>query len=103
MSAFKAMTQSEKRLFSVKLVILFCVLLVEGRLVYLQVIKHGEFREMSDRQHVTPKDVQASRGLIEDRNQSPLAVNVDLFNVCAHPDLISDKAGTARVLSQSLG
>jgi cell division protein FtsI (penicillin-binding protein 3) len=103
MSAFKAMTQSEKRLFSVKLVILFCVLLVEGRLVYLQVIKHGEFREMSDRQQFTPKDVQASRGLIEDRNESPLAVNVDLFNVCAHPDLITDKAGTARVLSQSLG
>jgi len=97
------MTQGEKRLFIVKLAILFCALVVEGRLVYLQVIKHGEFREMADRQQFTPKEVQASRGLIEDRNESPLAVNVDLFNVCAHPDLIADKAGTAKVLSQSLG
>jgi cell division protein FtsI (penicillin-binding protein 3) len=103
MSAFKTMTQGEKRLFAVKLVILFCALIVEGRLVYLQVIKHSEFREMADRQQFTPKDVQASRGLIEDRNESPLAVNVDLFNVCAHPDLITDKVTTAKILSQSLG
>ncbi|MGH7739297.1 MAG: peptidoglycan D,D-transpeptidase FtsI family protein, partial [bacterium] len=103
MNAFQTMTKTEKRIFAVKILILSCALVVEGRLVYLQVIKHGEFREMADRQQFFVKQVPPSRGLIEDRSGDPLAVNVDLFNVCAHPDQIQDKTDAAKVLSRSLG
>lgn len=103
MNVFQTMTKTEKRIFVVKLIILSCALAVEGRLVYLQVLKHGEFREMADRQQFFVKQVPPSRGLIEDRDGTPLAVNVDLFNVCAHPDEIEDKTEAAKVLSRSLG
>ncbi len=41
--------------------------------------------------------------MIEDRSGALLAMNIGLFNVCAHPDQITDKANTAAALSHALG
>ncbi len=103
MSAFKNYTQMQKRLLLLEMVILVSALCVECRLVYLQIFKHGDFGRMANHQQFSPKEISASRGMIKDREGSLLAMNIGLFNVCAHPNLITDKARTAAVLSQALG
>ena len=96
-------SQMQKRLLLLEGAVLSAVLCVEGRLVYLQVLKHSEFRQLAYHQQYTPKETSPSRGMIEDRSGGLLAMNIGLFNVCAHPNQIADKAGTAAALSRALG
>jgi cell division protein FtsI/penicillin-binding protein 2 len=86
-----------------QIIILAAGLSLEGRLAYLQIFKHAEYRDLAYRQQYTPKETKPSRGVIEDRTGALLAVNIGLFNVAAHPDQIQDKASTALVLSRVLG
>ncbi len=92
-----------QRLWILESVIFFALLGVEARLVYLQVFKHSEYSQLAFHQQYTSKETQPSRGLIEDRNGVLLAMNIDLYNVCGHPDQIQDKAHAAAVLSGVLG
>lgn len=92
-----------QRLWILESVIFLSLVGVEARLVYLQVIKHGEYSQLAYHQQYTSKETQPSRGLIEDRNGVLMAMNIDLYNVCGHPDQIQDKAHTAAVLSGVLG
>ncbi|HJT25131.1 MAG TPA: hypothetical protein VJ873_11190, partial [bacterium] len=103
MSGLRNYNQLQKRILLLEAAILAAVLCVEGRLVYLQVFKHVEFRQLAYHQQYTPKETKPSRGVIEDRSGALLAMNIDLFNVCAHPNQITDKAGTAEALSRALG
>ncbi|HVZ80463.1 MAG TPA: penicillin-binding transpeptidase domain-containing protein [bacterium] len=93
----------QKRILLVEGVVLLSILAVEARLAYLQILKHAEFHRMAYHQQYSPKETRASRGMIEDRSGDLLAMNIDLFNVCAHPNQIQDKSGTARALAQALG
>ncbi len=93
----------QKRLLLLESVLFLSILFVEGRLVYLQVFKHSEFRQLAYHQQYTSKETSPSRGMIEDRSGEALAMNIGLFNVCAHPDQITDKDNTAAALSHALG
>lgn len=93
----------QKRLLFLEAIIITAALCVEGRLVYLQVYKHWDFMRMAYHQQYKSKEATASRGVIEDRYGNLLAMNIDLFNVCAHPDQITDKAEAAIILSRALG
>lgn len=84
-------------------ILLVLASLVALRLVWLQVVRFGDFRQMARRQQLSPREVKAERGQILDRNGVPLAVNVELFNVSANPPQVHDKSGTAAVLSKALG
>ena len=103
MSAFDRYSQMQRRLLLLEAVILLSAMVVECRLVYLQIYKHGDFHRMANRQQFTHQEISASRGMIMDREGSLLAMNIGLFNVSAHPDLISDKVQAAAVLSRALG
>jgi cell division protein FtsI/penicillin-binding protein 2 len=92
-----------QRLWILESVLFFALLGVEARLAYLQVIKHHEYSQLASHQQYTSKETQPVRGLIEDRNGTLLATNIDLYNVCGHPDQIPDKCRTAAVLSGALG
>ena len=76
---------------------------VSSRLVWLQVIRFTDFRQMASRQQLTPREVRAERGQILDRNGVPLAVNVELFNVSANPSQVHDKYSASAALSRALG
>jgi stage V sporulation protein D (sporulation-specific penicillin-binding protein) len=78
-----------------------CVL--SARLAYLQVIKHSDFDRMARRQQLIPQETQARRGMIKDRNGELWAVNLDLYNVFAHPRRIKDRRTTAIKLANALG
>jgi cell division protein FtsI/penicillin-binding protein 2 len=97
------LTPIQKRLMALEAVVLICCACVEARLVYLQVWKHSDFKHMASHQQYIQKQVEASRGNIEDRNGALLAMNIGLFNVDAHPDQLDDKARDAALLSHALG
>jgi cell division protein FtsI (penicillin-binding protein 3) len=103
MSARSSSSPLLNRVWILEGIICLAFLCVEARLVYLQVIKHSEYAQLAFHQQYTSKETQPSRGLIEDRNGVLMAMNIDLFNVCGHPDQIRDKAHTAAVLSGVLG
>lgn len=103
MSSIRNYNPMQKRLLLIEGSVILAILAVEARLAYLQILKHAEFRRMAYHQQYTPKETSPSRGMIEDRSGELLALNIGLFNVCAHPDQIQDKPGTARALAQALG
>jgi cell division protein FtsI (penicillin-binding protein 3) len=92
-----------KRLKALGVLVVLAGSVVTARLLWLQVVRYMDFRQMARRQQLTPREVRAERGLIVDRGGVPLAVNVDLFNVYAHPAQVKDKRGTAAALAKALG
>jgi cell division protein FtsI/penicillin-binding protein 2 len=89
------------RIFSALAVI--AALAISARLVYLQVVRYPDFARMAKRQQFIPQETGAHRGMITDRNGELLAVNLDIYNVFAHPNRIRDKWTTAQALSNALG
>lgn len=57
------------------------VLILFGRLFFLQVIKGGEFRSLADNNRVKEEIIHAPRGIIYDRNGYPLVRNIPGFRV----------------------
>ncbi|MGQ9629992.1 MAG: penicillin-binding transpeptidase domain-containing protein [bacterium] len=76
---------------------LFAVL--EGRLVYIQLVRHGEYADAAAAQHIRKVRVTPKRGTIYDRNGRELALSVRAYSVAANPFEISDPEGTARSLA----
>ncbi|MFQ5481473.1 MAG: peptidoglycan D,D-transpeptidase FtsI family protein [Nitrospinaceae bacterium] len=74
-----------------------------ARLGYLQVHQHATLAAESDRQAMEILDVRSRRGLILDRNHTPLAVNLEVESVYADPQRVDDPAGAALVLGAALG
>jgi cell division protein FtsI (penicillin-binding protein 3) len=78
---------------------------VWGRLVYWQIAEHGALSRMAARYHVADFTLPAVRGEIHDRNGSPLAINVAVYDVTVSPSDIpaSDRGHIADALAGILG
>ena len=64
-----------RRVIAASVVILLLVAALGARLVYLQVIKHEYFSDLSQGNRIRIEPLPPSRGLIFDRNGEPLALN----------------------------
>ncbi|MFO1408341.1 MAG: penicillin-binding protein 2 [Steroidobacteraceae bacterium] len=64
-----------RRVFAATIVIIVCVAALAARLVYLQVLRHEYFSDLSQGNRVRIDPMPPSRGLILDRNGVPLALN----------------------------
>jgi penicillin-binding protein 2 len=64
-----------RRIVAATIVILLLVAALGARLVYLQVIKHEYFSDLSQGNRIRIEPLPPSRGLILDRNGEPLALN----------------------------
>ena len=76
---------------------------VTGRAFYLQILQHEELVRKAERQHQHIVQLTPGRGVIMDRNGTPLAVSVDMDSCYAEPRHIRDMDGTAGVLAPFLG
>lgn len=76
---------------------------VTGRAFYLQILQHEELVKKAERQHQHVVQLTPGRGVIMDRNGTPLAVSVDMDSCYAEPRRIKDMDGTAGVLAPFLG
>jgi cell division protein FtsI/penicillin-binding protein 2 len=82
------------------------VLILVGRLFYLQVIQHGHYNAKASNEHIRKYQIPASRGEIfvkDGTSNVPLALNQTLKLVYADPALVKDKPAAASELAKILG
>ena len=96
--------QEEPRRFRICTFVLTGLLIVLiGRLFYIQIIRHKHYLAMALEQQEDVVMLEPERGIIYSRNGSPMTINVEANSVYANPREIRDKIGTARRLSGILG
>ncbi|MEO6966761.1 MAG: penicillin-binding protein [Acidobacteriaceae bacterium] len=80
--------------------LLVWVAIIAGRLVYLQVFRHGEYAERELRQQSRTFQIAPRRGMLYDRNLQPLAMTVLVDSIYAVPGEIANKDEVARQLAR---
>ncbi len=75
-------------------------LVILGRLLWLQVVSHGEFVELAARQQQRTFEVAPRRGVLYDRNMHEMAMTVLVDSVYGVPTEIQNKDATATALSR---
>lgn len=88
------------RVFVVLALLVFWVVLIGGRLMWLQVFRHHYYVEEAARQQEHSFEVAPRRGVLYDRNLHALAMTVLVDSVYAVPSEIPDKAETAAALAK---
>jgi cell division protein FtsI (penicillin-binding protein 3) len=78
-------------------------LVIQARLVHLQVFRYDELRAQADRQQSYRRELPGRRGEILDRNGRVLAYSVVTDTVYAVPGDISDRPGAVAGLCKALG
>ncbi len=75
---------------------------IEARLLYLQVLQHGEMMARADRQQLKTITLPAKRGEIVDRAGRVLAYSVDADTIAADPSDIDDPDSIAQLVCDEL-
>lgn len=75
---------------------------IEGRLAFLQVVRHDELLARAIRQQERTVDAPAKRGEIRDRNNRLLAYSVDVDTITAVPSALADPKRAAVELCRAL-
>lgn len=96
-----------RALLKVRLVGVACLFLLFGaavgtRLFYLQIINRDELVALSKKQYADKEEIVYGRGIIFDRNQNRLAMNIEVESVQIKPSLVKDKKHTAKILATHL-
>jgi penicillin-binding protein 2 len=105
----KSLTQHEdfrhlqRRLTFLRLALLIGVFLLFSRVWYLQVIKGGYYRDLSEQNRVRTVPIRSARGLIFDRRGELLANNVPSFNLYATLEDTKDLNDLAVSLEDLIG
>ena len=77
------------------------VMLIGGRLVWLQVVQHSEWVQRAQRQQQRTFDVAPQRGVLYDRNLRQLATTVQVDSIYAVPSELGDnRAEAAQLLAR---
>ncbi len=96
-----------RAILKIRLVGVACLFILFGmalgtRLFYLQVINHDELVALSKKQYADKEEIVYGRGVIFDRNQNTLAMNIEVESVHINPSRVKDKSYTARTLASHL-
>jgi len=94
---------AENRLFAVRSIVAgimagVLLLVVAGRLFYLQVLKHDYYATLSQGNRIHTEPIPPSRGLILDRNGVVLADNLPAFQI----ELVREQVGDNKALDATL-
>src|SRR5215471_3079112 len=84
-------------------ILVFWLIVICGRLVYLQIFSYGDFVQRAARQQQRTIDVAPSRGIIYDRNGHELAMSIEVDSFYAVPSEIPDQATASSLLARILG
>lgn len=96
-------TQSTKRLLWLLRALILWVVVIFGRLMWLQVLEHDELLKQAQSQQQKVVPIQAQRGSILDRSGQPLAKSLPAESVLVNPKRIKDAAVAANLLAPILG
>lgn len=84
------------------LTILILYLGMAAKLVFLQGVEAQKFNSIASKQRLRMVEIPGDRGLILDRNRTPIATNSSRKTVIANPKLIKNKTKTALIISEYL-
>jgi len=73
------------------------------RLFQVQYLDHSEYAAAADRQHVAPREIQAPRGGIFDRNGRPFAMNLRRCSVAIQPPRVKNVRSVMQALAKDAG
>ena len=93
---------SDRRIRIVQALIIFWLLAIGAKLVYLQVGAHDGLRARAENQHQFEIDLSPTRGVIFDRNGNELARSAEVKSLYASPSDIKDPETVAARLSSVL-
>lgn len=93
---------TKKRLRIILGIVVSIVLLLGGRLLYLQIYKNEDLRKGALEQWTKGIDIKSDRGIIYDRKGKKLAVSVTAYTVWATPADIKDAEETAELVADVL-
>jgi len=99
----QTLTAPIRRIRFVYVALFFCfwTTAIGLRLVWLQVVRHGDFVERAARQQQRTFEVAPRRGVLYDRNLKELAMTVLVDSVYAVPsELGENRASTAEILAK---
>lgn len=78
------------------------LLMLLGRIFYLQFFRGEELQKLAYEQQTRDRLIKAQRGIITDRNGTPLAINETTYSISVVHSQITDYEGTAKALSDAL-
>ncbi len=73
------------------------------RLVFIQAVHAPRLAGLAERQHVVRVRLAPDRGIVYDRNMTPLTDNLTVRSACAYPSEIESPRSVARSLARTLG
>jgi cell division protein FtsI (penicillin-binding protein 3) len=88
-----SMKEWNRRVLAVKATLLLFFVFVALRLVQIQVIDSGTYKEWARSQYEKPEEIPAQRGTIYDRSGHPLVTNARFISFGADPSMIGERAG----------
>jgi cell division protein FtsI/penicillin-binding protein 2 len=77
--------------------------IVSARLFEIQVWDHAIYSDLASKQYRALQIVKGSRGIISDRDRTPLALNRPCYDIGVHRAQVEDIASTGNTLSKVLG
>jgi len=93
---------NKKRLWFLGGFIFMVLFLLLGRAFYLQIIKGDEFKVLSDENRIRKEVIKTNRGVIKDRNYTPLVENKPYFNVFIIPSNLSENENNRNEFLKSI-
>ena len=93
---------SKKRLVFIFVVVLMVLILLIGRLGYIQIVMGEELKKEALEQWTKGIEIKAKRGIIYDRNGKKLAISVNSYTVWASPADIKEPKETAKSVAEVL-
>lgn len=102
------MNRGQKRGFKgrflfIAVMVMALICLLEVKALQLQVLSREEFLKRAEKQYFSKVTLPSKRGRITDREGRVMAISLYVPSIYAVPDLVEDKEGTARSLSEALG
>lgn len=93
----------EKRITIALYVVVFLSAILAFRLWHLQVLKGGEYKKIDERNRLRVLDILPPRGIIFDRNDTPLVKNIPSFDISVVREDLPEDADTLTDLAGLLG
>ena len=99
MNAARSLPLKRARFWIICLFFLVWVLVIAGRLFWLQVVRFAEFKDRAEKQQQRSIEVPPRRGVLYDRNLHELAMTVQVDSIYAIPGDVEDKPTAAHRLA----
>lgn len=97
------MAKTETRIQAIQAGLLIGALALAGRAGYLQLIRGGDYAKSAARQRTEHKYLEAPRGVIYDRGETPLATSLERYHLTIAPEQVKDQPGLLQLFRADIG